>query len=67
VDNRILLPLDQIRAFHRNELMHPDRSLDNTESSSLFEVSKAALTAMLIDIKERTLTAAGASSVTVAP
>ena len=54
VEDRILLPLDQIRALHRNELMHPDRSLDGEESSSLFEVSKAALTAMLIDIKART-------------
>lgn len=68
VDDKILLPLDQIRAFHRNVLMHPDRSLDNTEASSLFEVSKAALTAMLIDIKERTLAtsvAASASTATV--
>ena len=63
VDQKILLPLDQIRALHRNELMHPDRSLDDTESSSLFEVSKAALTAMLIDIKART----PAPPVTTAP
>jgi hypothetical protein len=66
VDARITLPLDQIRALHRNELMHPDRSLDATESSSLFEVSKAAPTAMLIDIKARieaaTATAAASSS-----
>jgi len=66
VDDKILLPLDQIRAFHRNELMHPDRSLNDTESSSLFEVSKAALTAMLIDIKERNEAAASAAATAAA-
>lgn len=65
VDDKILLPLDQMRAFHRNELMHPERSLDETESSGLFEASKAALTAMLMDIKARTPAPTPAASTTV--
>jgi hypothetical protein len=53
VDSKILLPLDQIRSLHRNELMHPDVTLSMEEAASLFEVSKAAMTTLLLELKKQ--------------
>src|SRR5437899_12843695 len=48
--------LDQIRAIHRNPLMHPEDFLSMGEAKTLFGIAISAITAMAPEIKAATTT-----------
>ena len=48
----VLSVLDQIRGLHRNPLMHPEVVLEMDEAIDLFDVSKAAIRAMVVETQK---------------
>lgn len=62
VDEKVLLPLELLRKEHRNELMHPDKTLEKDESLLLFEVSKGALMTLMTDVNTRKGTSSAAAA-----
>jgi len=49
-DPKTLATLKQIKDLHRNELMHPEVSLDIDEAISLLGIAQSAIAAMMKEI-----------------
>ncbi len=62
-DDKLIAVLKQIKNLHRNELMHPEATLDLNEALSLWGIVQSAITTMLaaLPVRELQLTAEAGS------
>jgi hypothetical protein len=54
-DQKIKATLRQIKDLHRNELMHPENSLDLDEAIALLGIAQSAIAAMLKELQTMAL------------
>jgi hypothetical protein len=52
-DVKVIAILEQIKDLHRNPVIHPEAQLSNDDAQSLIGIMDSAITAMVVEMKER--------------
>lgn len=58
-DKKVRAVLRQIKDLHRNELMHPDVTLDMDEALNLWGIAQSAIASMLPSLPDKQLQLTG--------